>query len=87
MFLGLAARGLDTDSSERTLQKFVGPDEEKKVKRFYTDNSGEVRKAASLLGLRHSSVADVKQTNGIAKRFDRQVKVGISRLLLSSGLE
>ena len=47
-----------------------------------------MKEGASELGLRHdASVADVKQTNGIAEQYVRRVKERTSCLLLQYGLE
>ena len=62
---------------------FQGPVEDNHIKRFFSDNSGELKEGASELGLRHdASVADVKQTNGIAEQHVRRVKEEIYCLLL-----
>ena len=63
---------------------FVGPKE--KVGLFYSDNNGEMKKAATTLGLRHrNSTPGVPQTNGIVEREVRRILDGTRSALLHAG--
>ena len=74
--------------SVAALQRFLGPGEPEKVKLLYSDNSGELTKAARQLGIRHdTAIPDKPQTNGIAEAFVKRAKEGTSALLHQSGLE
>ena len=74
-----------TGDTERSLQKFLGPNRKPKV--IYTDNSLEFGKAFEDLSWNHcTSTPHRSETNGIAERAVRRVKEGTSAVLLQSGL-
>ncbi len=74
--------------SVAALQRFLGPGEQEKVKLLYSDNSGELTKAARQLGIRHdTAIPDKPQTNGVAEAFVKRGKEGTSSLLHQSGFE
>ena len=74
-----------TEETTRALQDFVGPSE--RVENFYSDNAGELVKAARSLGWRSDqSVPYVSQTNGRIERAIRLVEEGTRTLLEHSGL-
>lgn len=73
------------EDSLAAFQYFLGPGVKPKL--IYSDNSGELSKAAVQLGCPHDTCTPhVPQTNGIAENCVRQVKEGTSCLLLQSGL-
>ena len=74
-----------SQETQRSLQKFLEP--ERKPKVTYTDNSLEFDKACEDLSWNHcTSTPHRSETNGIAERAVRRVKVGTSAVLLQSGL-
>ena len=75
-----------SQETERSLQKFLEPDENPKV--IYTDNSMEFGKACEDLSWNHcTSTPHRSETNGIAERAVRRVKEGTSAVVLQSGLD
>ena len=75
-----------SQKTQRSLQKFLGPDSEPKV--IYTDNSLEFGKACEDLSWNHcTSTPHRSETNGIAERAVRRVEEGTSAVLLQSGLK
>ena len=74
-----------SQETRRSLQKFLEPDRKPKV--IYTDNSLEFGKSCEDLSWNHCTCTPHRsETNGIAERAVRRVKVGISAVLLQSGL-
>ena len=68
------------------MQKFLEPDRKPKV--IYTDNSLEFGKSCEDLSWNHcTSTPHRSETNGIAERAVRGVKVGTSAVLFQSGLK
>ena len=73
------------EDTQQALQNFVGSND--KVKRFYTDGSGELITAAKRLAWRHdTSTPQRPQTNGMAESAVRKVLDGTRAVLLQSGL-
>ena len=74
-----------TDNTNIALEHFAGAGF--KVKRIYTDGSGELKGAAGRLNwLRDVSTPHRPQTNGVAERAVRKILEGSRSLLLESGL-
>ncbi len=74
--------------SKAALRRFFGPDEENNVKLLYSDNCGELSKAARELGIRHdTAIPDKPQTNGVAEAFVERGREWTSCLLTQSGFE
>ena len=72
-------------TSQESLQKFLEPTRKPKV--MYTDNSLEFGKSCEESSWNHcTSTPHRSETNGIAERAVRRVKVGTSAVLLQSGL-
>ena len=72
--------------TQRSLQNYLEPDRNPKV--IYTDNSLEFGKTCEDLSWNHcTSTPHRSETNGIAERAVRRVKVGTSAVLLQSGLD
>ena len=68
-------------------QHFGGPDPKKTIKSFRSDNAGELKKAATQLGISNPRSTPYRSTtNAIAERRNRQVLEGIRTLLYVSGL-
>ena len=64
-----------SQETQRSLQKFLEPDRKPKV--IYTDNSSEFGKSCGELSWNHfTSNPHRSETNGIAERAVRRVKVG-----------
>ena len=75
-----------SQETQRSLQKFLEP--ERKLEVIYTDNSLEFGKAFEDLSWNHrTSTPHISETNGVAERAVRRVKIGTSAVLLQSGLD
>ena len=69
------------DETMKALQNYVGPKD--KVKRLYSDNSGEIEAAILKLQWRHdTSTPNRPQTNGVAEGAVRRVLEGTRAVLL-----
>ena len=71
---------------QKSLRKFLEPSQKPKV--IYTDNSMEFGKSCEEIARNHrTSIPHRSETNGIAKRAERQIKEGTSAVSLHSGLD
>ena len=74
----------DTEEAEAALQQFIG---DAQVKRFYSDNAGELVNAARFLNVPHeASQQGMPQANGIIGREVQDMVAGARTLLVVAGL-
>ena len=75
-----------SQETERSLQKFLEP--KRKLKVICTENSLEFGKACEDLSWNHdTSTLHRSETNGIAEKAVRRIRLGTSAVLLQSGLD
>ena len=72
------------DEARYALLDFNG---DREVKRYYSDNSGELRQAIKDMGVpREGSVPGVPKTNGVIERTNRDILDGTRATLINAGL-
>ena len=84
-FLGVATvADKDTEATEHALRYFL---DAHPAKLIYSDNAGNLKKAASNMGMNHEfSLPGVPKSNGLIERYVQVVLQGTRTLLIQAGL-